>query len=44
MIDPEHFGEGIGRLIREAIEPLKQQIEQLQQRVKELEELTEGLK
>lgn len=44
MIDPEVFGTEVGRVMREALVPLKKQIEELQQRVAELEELTEGLK
>lgn len=44
MIDPEVFGQQLGKTIKEIIDPLKKQIEELQQRVNELENLTEGLK
>lgn len=44
MIDPEVFGAGLAKVVKEIIAPLKQQIEELQQRVAQLEELTEDLK
>ncbi|MDY0207844.1 MAG: hypothetical protein RBR82_14660 [Pseudomonas sp.] len=44
MIDPEIFGQEIGKVVKEIIDKLKAQIEELQKRVAELENLTEGLK
>lgn len=44
MIDPELFGQQLGKTIKEVIDPLKKQVEELQKRIAELEELTEGLK
>lgn len=44
MIDPEVFGAGLAKVVKEIIAPLKEQILELQRRVAELENLTEGLK